>query len=125
MQLKSMKNKAQIKTMSVREKLALASCALLQTASTSAQAADEWEIDSALMIYSESDSRVTAIEPIVTARKEVEEDKFLSMKLVLDGLTGATPNGAHASGTAQTFTKPRSEERRVGKECRSRWSTDD
>ena len=106
MQLKSMKNKPQTKTTSVREQLALASCALLQTASTSAQAADEWEIDSALMIYSESDSRVTAIEPIVTARKEVEEDKFFNLKLVLDSLTGATPNGAHASSTVQTFTKP-------------------
>ena len=106
MQLKSMKSKSQTKIISVREKLALASCALLQTASHSAQAADEWEIDSALMIYSENDSRVTAIEPIVTARKEVEEDKFLSVKLVLDSLTGATPNGAHTSATAQTFTKP-------------------
>ena len=106
MQLKSMKNKSQTKTTSVREKLALATCALLQTASTSAQAADEWEIDSALMIYSENDSRVTAIEPIVTARKEVEEDKFFNVKLVLDSLTGATPNGAHTSSTLQTFTKP-------------------
>ncbi|MCW8854576.1 MAG: DUF3570 domain-containing protein, partial [Gammaproteobacteria bacterium] len=106
MQLKSMKNTSQTKNITVREKLALATCALLQTAGQSAQAADGWEVDSALMIYSESDSRVTAIEPIMSARKEVEEDTFLSMKLVLDSLTGATPNGAHTSGTAQTFTKP-------------------
>ncbi|MDH5472415.1 MAG: DUF3570 domain-containing protein [Gammaproteobacteria bacterium] len=102
MQLKDKHNK----TKSIREKLALATCALLQTAGSTAQAGDEWEIDSALMIYSENDSRVTAIEPIVSARKEMGEDKFFGVKLVLDALTGATPNGAHASGTAQTFTRP-------------------
>lgn len=102
MQLKNKVNQ----TKSIREKLALATCALLQTTGQSAQAADEWEIDSALMIYSENDSRVQAIEPIVSARKEMAEDKFFGIKLVLDSLTGATPNGAHASSASQTFTKP-------------------
>ncbi|MDH5766920.1 MAG: DUF3570 domain-containing protein, partial [Gammaproteobacteria bacterium] len=97
MQLKDKKIK------SIRDRLALATCALLQT---SAQAAEEWEVDSALMIYSENDSRVTAIEPVVSARKEMSEDKFLGVKLVMDTLTGATPNGTHAASDVQTFTRP-------------------
>ena len=91
----------------IREKLALATCTLLQAAAPTAQAADgDWDIKSALMVYSESDSRVTAIEPVISGKKEVSEDEFLTLKLVLDSLTGATPNGAHASSQTQTFTSP-------------------
>ena len=91
----------------IREKLTLATCTLLQAAAPAAQAADDdWEIKSALMIYSESDSRVSAIEPVVSGSKEVADDQFLTVKMVLDSLTGATPNGAHASSSVQTFTSP-------------------
>ena len=55
----------------IRTKLSLATCSLLQVAGQSAQAADEWEIQSALMIYSESDGRVSAIEPIVAGKKQI------------------------------------------------------
>lgn len=91
---------------SIRGKLALATCTLLQATGQSAQAADDWEIQSALMIYSESDGRVQAIEPIVSGKKEIGQDEILNIKLVLDSLTGATPNGAHASSDVQTFTNP-------------------
>lgn len=91
----------------IREKLALATCTLLQAAAPAAHAADsDWEIKSALMMYSESDGRVNAIEPVVSGKKEIGEDQFLTVKVVLDALTGATPNGAHASSATQTFTSP-------------------
>lgn len=93
-------------TQSIRGKLALATCSLLQAAGQTAQASDDWEIQSALMMYSESDGRVSAIEPIVSGKKEIGEDEILNIKLVLDSLTGATPNGAHASSEVQTFTNP-------------------
>ena len=102
-------NKHNIKprTSNIKEKLALATCTLLQAAAPTAQAADDdWEIKSALMIYSESDGRVNAIEPVVSGKKEIAEDEFFTVKLVLDSLTGATPNGAHASSSVQTFTSP-------------------
>ena len=102
--MKSLNKQARKK--SIRGKLALATCALLQTACTAAYAADEWDVDSALMIYSEGDGRVSAIEPVVSAKKEIAEDEFVNEKLVLDSLTGATPNGAHARSTLQTFTTP-------------------
>ena len=84
------KHNTKSRTNNIKEKLALATCTLLQAATPTAQAADDdWEIKSALMIYSESDSRVTAIEPVVSAKKEIAEDEFFTVKLVLDSLTGA------------------------------------
>jgi Protein of unknown function (DUF3570) len=106
MQLKKTHKPVQAKKKNIREKLALATCALLQVTGTAAQAADEWDVDSAIMLYSEGDGRVSAIEPVIAAKKEIAEDEFINVKLVLDSLTGATPNGAHASGTVQTFTNP-------------------
>ena len=105
MQLKKQHNREPVKN--IKGKLTLATASLLQAAGPSAQAADnDWEIKSALMIYSESDGRVSAIEPVVSGKKEITEDEFLTIKLVLDSLTGATPNGAHASSSVQTFTSP-------------------
>lgn len=92
---------------SIRGKLTLATCTLLQvTGQTAAAEENEWQIDTALMVYSESDSRVTAIEPIISGEKELNDEESISIKLVLDSLTGATPNGAHASSDVQTFTNP-------------------
>ncbi len=109
MQLKKPVNKAlnPANGPSIRGKLALATCTLLQATGQSAQAADDWEIQSALMIYSESDGRVQAIEPIVSGKKDIGQDEILNIKVVLDSLTGASPNGAHASSDPiQTFTNP-------------------
>ncbi len=89
---------------SIRDQLALASTALLQTGV--AAAADDWQIDSAVLFYQEADSRVSAIEPVINGKKEIGEGETVNLKLVLDALTGATPNGAHASSVEQTFTTP-------------------
>ena len=96
----------QLKLQSIRNKLSLATCGLLQAIAPTAHAESDWKIDSALMIYSESDGRVSAIEPVVNAATELAEDETLNIKLVLDSLTGATPNGANPSPSAQTFTSP-------------------
>ena len=96
----------QLKLQSIHNKLSLATCGLLQAIAPTAHAESDWKIDSALMIYSESDGRVSAIEPVVNAATELAEDETLNIKLVLDSLTGATPNGANPSPSAQTFTSP-------------------
>ena len=40
------------------------------------------------------------------ARKEMREEKFLSLTLAIDSLTGASPSGAMPAGAVQTFTSP-------------------
>jgi len=67
---------------------------------------EDIEIDTAVLYYSESDGRVSLIEPVIKLKSELEEDEFLSLQIVLDTLTGSSPNGAQASNVAQTFTTP-------------------
>jgi hypothetical protein len=64
-----------------------------------------WYFDSSILYYAEPD-RVTAIEPIIAAKKKISEDEFYSVKLVVDSLTGASHNGASATNVSQTFTRP-------------------
>ncbi len=93
----------------IKGKLTLATCSLLQVTASATQAADsEWDIDTAFLYYSESDSRVSAFEPAIYAGKNLGDDGGrIDLRLVVDALTGATPNGAHASSAPiQTFTTP-------------------
>lgn len=85
--------------------MSIASCALLHTGAA-VSATDDWNVESAVMIYSESDSRVSAVEPAIYANKQLNDDDKLSLRVVIDSLTGATPTGANPSNTAQTFTSP-------------------
>ncbi len=89
----------------IRARMGVASCALLQ-AGAHAGSSEGWDIDTAVLIYGEADSRVAALEPAIYASKQLNDDERLSLRLVVDALTGATPNGAHASSVAQTFTTP-------------------
>ncbi len=91
----------------VRRKLALATASLLGAVGPAAQAAtaDDWEIDSGILYYSE-DSRVTAIEPVIRARKAIGDDEYMTYRLVVDSLTGSSANGAIATSSPQTFTSP-------------------
>jgi len=92
---------------SIKSKLAIATCTLLQAGTQTAQAeSEEWNVDTAVLYYSESDSRVQVIEPVVTAVKELDEDEFLKIKLVYDSLTGSTPYGALPTNQVQTITNP-------------------
>lgn len=96
-------NHSKPKAANVRLALAAATTSLL---SLSAQAEQPWKADTALSVYSEADSRVQAVEPIVALSKDLGEGQLLSLKLTLDSLTGASPNGALASNQVQTFTGP-------------------
>ena len=83
--------------------LSAASCSLLGTGNHAT--AGDWDIDSAILYYSETD-RVTAVEPVISGTKDLGDDESLSMKLVLDSLSGASANGAVPSTMVQTFTTP-------------------
>lgn len=83
--------------------LSAASCTLLGSAN--AETPNQWEIDTAILYYSEKD-RVSAIEPVISMKKDLTDTDTLSIKLVLDSLTGASANGAVPSTQLQTFTRP-------------------
>lgn len=96
------------KKKSVRSALALATSSMLAASMQPASAVESdssWEVDSAVLFYSEKD-RVSVIEPVVRARKEIGEDEFLNLRLVLDSLTGSSANGAIPTSSPQTFTSP-------------------
>ncbi len=89
--------------------LAAATCALLGQAVPGPVAAQElapWDIDTSMLVYSESDGRVRDVSLTARARKEMREEKFLNLSLAIDSLTGASPSGAVPAGAVQTFTSP-------------------
>ncbi len=81
--------------------LALATSALLNQ---TAAAAEDWQVDTGLLIYSESDSRVSATEPVISVTRNFADESSVSARLTLDSLSGASPNGAAVAGIPQTFT---------------------
>lgn len=90
----------------LKQLLAGASCALFAGNSLAVEAQDKWAFDAATLIYVEDDSRVTAIEPVISATKTYDSETKLNIKVAGDTLTGASPNGATPSNEAQTFTGP-------------------
>jgi hypothetical protein len=89
--------------------LAAATCALLGQSVPGDVAAQElmpWEVDASMLIYSESDGRVQDRSLDLRARKELREERFLTLSLGLDSLTGASPSGAVPASSVQTFTSP-------------------
>ncbi|MCG8610632.1 MAG: DUF3570 domain-containing protein [Pseudomonadales bacterium] len=91
--------------------LAAATCALLGQASsaTAKGVAGEWDVDTAVLFYSETNNRVQAAEPVVSLTRNFDGERTLNVKLVADTLTGASPNGATPSNEVQTFTRPSGE----------------
>ena len=89
----------------INARMSVATCALLQVGTTVSHAG-EWDIDSSFLIYSESDNRVSAFEPAVRLGMDLGNEESVNILLVVDALTGATPNGAHKSTAVQTFTNP-------------------
>ncbi|MEQ1438429.1 DUF3570 domain-containing protein [Fontimonas sp. SYSU GA230001] len=89
-----------------RQSLTAATLTLLGTAAAGGAQADgrSWDIDSAVLVYSESGGRVQAIEPVVKGTLDLGGERYFSAKLVFDSLTGASPNGATPASTPQTFT---------------------
>ncbi len=97
------------KKKSIRKSLSTATSILLGGTAPGAHALGTdapWEVDTAVLYYSESDGRVQAVEPVINGRKELDDDEYLNLKLVFDSLTGASPTGAVPSSTPQTFTRP-------------------
>ncbi|MDE2110542.1 MAG: DUF3570 domain-containing protein [Alphaproteobacteria bacterium] len=64
------------------------------------------ELDSALLVYKESSGRVQAIEPATDLSVHGVEGQILTLGLVADAVSGATPNGAVPSDQTQTFVTP-------------------
>ncbi len=93
----------------IAQGLAAATCTLLGTTVALPVAAEEeplWEFDTALLYYGESDDRVQDLSLNVLARRLFTDDKVLSLGLVYDSLTGASPSGAIPQDEVQTFTRP-------------------
>ena len=84
-------------------RLAIAAATGVLLAGPAAQAG--WTFDSQLLYYSEA-NRVTAIEPVVSARWDRGDGQALNLKLTVDSLTGASASGATPSARVQTYTTP-------------------
>jgi hypothetical protein len=95
--------------------LIAASCALLGAGAARSQQAhmappgsgllEDWSVDSAVAYYHE-DGRIQAVEPVVDVAKEFADGQSLNFNVTFDSLSGASPNGALPSRTAQTFASP-------------------
>ena len=73
--------------------------------SGTAAASGSGKIDSSLLIYSES-GRVKVAEGVFDLSRTLSERRTVGLRLTLDALTGASPNGATPSSRVQTFTGP-------------------
>lgn len=96
----------------IAQGLAAATCTLLGTSAmlpVSAQEQHDWELDTSLLYYGESDDRVQDVSLKVLARRLFADDRILSADLTVDSLTGATPSGAIPQNEVQTFTRPSGE----------------
>jgi hypothetical protein len=95
--------------LSVSAALATATCTLLgSTASSSAIAQEEpdWDFNTSLLYYGEDGDRVKDFSVSAIARRMFVDDRFMTLSLTIDGLTGATPSGAIRQDVPQTFTRP-------------------
>jgi len=89
--------------------LATATCALLggtMPVPVQAQEEDTWDFNTSLLYYGEDDDRVEDISLNVIATRNYIDDRFLTLGLSIDSLTGATPSGAITQNVPQTFTRP-------------------
>ena len=64
-----------------------------------------WLVDTAVLSYQES-GRVSALKPVIGLSKDFGDEHVLSIKLVSDTLTGASPSGAAPANVVQTVTGP-------------------
>ena len=98
------------KPKAIRGALATATCALLgtnmpQPAMAMEPLLKDWEYESALLYYTEQ-KRVTAVEPVISGKKDLGNDQYLTLKFVVDSLSGASANGAVPTNKVQTFGSP-------------------
>ena len=92
----------------IGQAVAAATCTLLGSTAP-ALAEDEaarWDFDTALLYYGEDNDRVRDLSASILARRDFDDDRYLSLDLTVDSLTGASPSGAIAMDGPQTFTSP-------------------
>jgi hypothetical protein len=94
----------QLKRKKIAGMLSVATCSLLCTPAQADKG--EWDVDSAILYYAEDDDRIQAIEPVVSATKDLGDEESVSLKLVIDSLTGSSATGAVPSTEVQTFIRP-------------------
>ena len=94
----------QLKKKKIAGLLSVATCSLLGSPVQAEEG--EWDVESSILYYAEDDDRVEAIEPVISARKDLGDEEAVSFKLVIDSLTGASATGAVPSTQVQTFTRP-------------------
>lgn len=100
---------AAIDMTALNKKLAAATCALLGTTvmtPVDAQEDPRWDFNTSLLYYGEDGNRVQDVSFKSLSRRLYTDDRYLSIGLTVDTLTGATPNGAIIQDIAQTFTRP-------------------
>ena len=89
--------------------VAAATCTLLGSTAPAVTRAEEpgrWDFDTALLYYGEDGDRVQDLSASILTRRDFDDDRYLSLDLTVDSLTGASPSGAIATGEAQTYTRP-------------------
>jgi len=92
---------------SISAALATATCSLLGTGLPTAVDAQEeptWDINTSLFFYGEDENRVKDYSVKTIISRLFTDDRILSFGLVVDTLTGASPNGAITQDVPQTFT---------------------
>ena len=94
---------------SITGALAIASLSLLGNAAKAEgdfwDFSKNWKFETGGLYYGEQD-RVTAVEGVLSATYEKDYNDKFNFKVVLDSLTGASPSGAVAQPTVQTYTRP-------------------
>lgn len=91
------------KQKSIRTAVTAITATLLGYGASAASGSDK--VDSSLLLYSES-GRVKAAEGVLDFSRTLSERRSVGLRLTLDALTGASPNGATPSSRIQTFTGP-------------------
>ncbi|CAM2852462.1 DUF3570 domain-containing protein [Moritella viscosa] len=86
--------------------LAAATCVLSAPVTAQPSEFDSWDVDAGLLIYAESDHQVQAYEGALSFTKQIDDERSINLKGIIDVLTGASPNGAVVQNKAQTFTRP-------------------
>ena len=92
----------QLKQKKIAGLLSAATCTLLVSPVQAEEG--EWDVDSAILYYAEDNDRIQAIEPVISARKDLGDEEAVSLKLVIDSLSGSSATGAVPSTQVQTFT---------------------
>lgn len=94
---------------SISAALAAATCTLLGSGMPAVVAAQDepaWDFNTSLLYYGEDGNRVKDFSVSAIARRMFVDDRYLTLGLTVDGLTGATPSGAIRQDVPQTFTRP-------------------